>query len=631
MWLNCYADNDDVDETLNDENEVEDEEEAGLEIYTGYSSEITDFSDFEKKYPMYTQMVSDYIKKKYKIYSLVCEKARIRLAFKRKDLEFAKAQAMGILLRHGMETILTNLLTENGKVVSERMKSNDKIQILNKGTSSYITKEEIAILDKARQYSNEIAHPHVLSDSSCSYEKLKLFYKNSFRKVLVRQINYAAQNAKEKYEKIETRETKRVLKYLKMVKSELDHFSVFRKNTNVLLQGCFMRQLTECLVNLWAYNFEELPTDVSSEEKPIVQSELICKLKAKAKNDKSIEDTLENLRRLKNHANDTMHVIRNGEFLLPELGEKYLRIRPIFEMECAPRIMKRRLGESGRYTYSGRRYIQQCDYTSPSSIVLMCTFLGIFGGHYFYVGRKAMGFLYLLFHGFYVGPIIDLFKMLFGKFTLKDGSYIRHNVWSRLLNFLIVFCQFAIIILFASLVISNPEGDIGDYIIKLTAKKWGDEWNDVELCEVDKVSRYDKIEDLVCSASSYLMVGDKQYPPELCVDGLYDTCWQDGVNGNGVGESLTFTFDRERQISGFIIHNGQSSNEKKYYDNARVKELKIYVNGVDFWVSFEDSTEEKCVRFIQPTKAKEITLVIEEVYDGAVWDDLCISEVEIYG
>ena len=58
---------------------------------------------------------------------------------------------------------------------------------------------------------------------------------------------------------------------------------------------------------------------------------------------------------------------------------------------------------------------------SPKSrwaALAICYFLGVFGGHYFYVGRTGKGILYLFTCGlFAIGWLIDLVCIAIGKFT----------------------------------------------------------------------------------------------------------------------------------------------------------------------------------------------------------------------
>lgn len=54
--------------------------------------------------------------------------------------------------------------------------------------------------------------------------------------------------------------------------------------------------------------------------------------------------------------------------------------------------------------------------------LIVCIFLGVFGGHYFYVGKTGMGVLYLLTLGvFGIGWIVDVFRIAAGSFSDKFG------------------------------------------------------------------------------------------------------------------------------------------------------------------------------------------------------------------
>lgn len=58
---------------------------------------------------------------------------------------------------------------------------------------------------------------------------------------------------------------------------------------------------------------------------------------------------------------------------------------------------------------------------SPKSrwlALAICYFLGVFGGHYFYVGRTGKGILYLFTAGLFgIGWLIDMISIALGKFT----------------------------------------------------------------------------------------------------------------------------------------------------------------------------------------------------------------------
>ena len=60
--------------------------------------------------------------------------------------------------------------------------------------------------------------------------------------------------------------------------------------------------------------------------------------------------------------------------------------------------------------------------------LLLCLFLGGIGAHRFYAGKVGSGILYILTVGIFgIGVLVDLIKIITGKFTDKDGNPIQKN------------------------------------------------------------------------------------------------------------------------------------------------------------------------------------------------------------
>ncbi len=71
-------------------------------------------------------------------------------------------------------------------------------------------------------------------------------------------------------------------------------------------------------------------------------------------------------------------------------------------------------------------YVSITSDKKKSTALLLCLFLGMFGGHYFYVGRIGRGFVCLLtMNWFMIGWIVDIVKILSGKFQDNTGMYLR--------------------------------------------------------------------------------------------------------------------------------------------------------------------------------------------------------------
>lgn len=71
-------------------------------------------------------------------------------------------------------------------------------------------------------------------------------------------------------------------------------------------------------------------------------------------------------------------------------------------------------------------YVTQTSDKSKKKALLLCIFGGLFGLHYFYVGKIGRGILYLLTCGLFMfGWIVDIFKIALGKFTDNIGVPLR--------------------------------------------------------------------------------------------------------------------------------------------------------------------------------------------------------------
>lgn len=115
-------------------------------------------------------------------------------------------------------------------------------------------------------------------------------------------------------------------------------------------------------------------------------------------------------------------------------------------------------------------------------------------------------------------------------------------------------------------------------------------------------------------------------------DGRWDTSWTEGVDGNGIGESLTFFAPDEQMVSGIRILNGYCKSEKLYYENNRIKKIQISCsNGSIYTYNLSDTFGEyNVISFSYPEYCSSIELSICDVYKGSKYDDTCITEVSFF-
>ncbi len=157
-----------------------------------------------------------------------------------------------------------------------------------------------------------------------------------------------------------------------------------------------------------------------------------------------------------------------------------------------------------------------------------------------------------------------------------------------------------------------------------------------------------KIPIWLTSATSYCTSQSKDgqtYEPRHATDGNYTTAWLEGVNGLGVGESISFDFDKTERITKVVIYNGFLNTKYRYAINGKVAKAKLnFDDGTQKSVSLnimEDVPEDKVpfsmdemnpttILFDEPVTASWMKLTIEGAVAGSKYEDVCISEVEIY-
>lgn len=133
------------------------------------------------------------------------------------------------------------------------------------------------------------------------------------------------------------------------------------------------------------------------------------------------------------------------------------------------------------------------------------------------------------------------------------------------------------------------------------------------------------------SASTFLEAdNDVAYKAENMIDGDKNTSWQDGAADFGKNNTLNFHFAEESNVSYIIIYNGNQISSEHFYNNNRLKKIQISINNSVSSIELTDTMGPIIIEFAEPQRCNEISIMINSVYEGAVYNDTCISEVEFY-
>jgi len=147
---------------------------------------------------------------------------------------------------------------------------------------------------------------------------------------------------------------------------------------------------------------------------------------------------------------------------------------------------------------------------------------------------------------------------------------------------------------------------------------------------------------------------NNKYTAWNLIDGDPSTAWVEGRNGSGINEYFEFYFPVEYtdmvdlyaafKIDSLGIINGYAKNEGVFYNNNRVKKIKIeYTNDIfreenpynmkapeSIEFILEDTMDMQYLAFPESIYMSSMKISILEVYKGSKWDDTCISELRIF-
>jgi uncharacterized caspase-like protein len=131
-----------------------------------------------------------------------------------------------------------------------------------------------------------------------------------------------------------------------------------------------------------------------------------------------------------------------------------------------------------------------------------------------------------------------------------------------------------------------------------------------------------------CASSALPTSKANHYEPSMMFDGNRATAWVEAEGGDGVGESITLHFGRERSLTGFEIINGYDKDQKIWNANSRVEQLEARTgDGQVQVITLKDVRGASRFDFDAPVETSWLQLTIKSVYPGAKYKDTAISEL----
>jgi hypothetical protein len=130
--------------------------------------------------------------------------------------------------------------------------------------------------------------------------------------------------------------------------------------------------------------------------------------------------------------------------------------------------------------------------------------------------------------------------------------------------------------------------------------------------------------------------GEKKYDVENIKGIQSDVTWAEGAEGDGIGESITFTVQRALPLDAIMIMPGYRADDAALWSkNNRVAELEVTLNGEHTFVA---KIPDHKFANLYPIPVREYTkavntvkLTIKAVHRGSSARDTCISRLELRG
>lgn len=123
---------------------------------------------------------------------------------------------------------------------------------------------------------------------------------------------------------------------------------------------------------------------------------------------------------------------------------------------------------------------------------------------------------------------------------------------------------------------------------------------------------------------------EASYAPAFLVDGKFDFAWAEGAESKGVNEEVRIELDEEISIDRIRIWNGYQRSDKHYDDNARLSSFTLLAANAEEVGQFLIPDQKETSIEVPKTKTNTLNLKVDEVFEGAKYEDLVVSELRFY-
>lgn len=142
------------------------------------------------------------------------------------------------------------------------------------------------------------------------------------------------------------------------------------------------------------------------------------------------------------------------------------------------------------------------------------------------------------------------------------------------------------------------------------------------------------------SASSELTDNTSTYSVEAVLDGNKDTCWAEGVDGNGEGEYIEIYFREPICLTDIGLLNGYMKNADVFNNNGKISRIELSYSDGNSHESLLDEYEYQDVEgqafsdwisYGDPIYTDYLKITILRASHGEKYEDTCLSELQLWG
>lgn len=169
------------------------------------------------------------------------------------------------------------------------------------------------------------------------------------------------------------------------------------------------------------------------------------------------------------------------------------------------------------------------------------------------------------------------------------------------------------------------ERDEGGLWLKVTAPEEQEGWIS------RRVAKHVRDDEIIPASVSSLSGAEWE---KNLFDGCLLTWWQEEQSGNGVGECIHIYLDGEYTINEIFFTNGKVKNKSAYSENGRVKKLTMIAqkeNSYSYELPDTYEVEGFSLQLEEPLITGELIFQIDDIYEGDLYENTCITEIGLYG